>query len=426
MKRGIIVLLGFALCGGGAWYYAHKNKPELLAKVGLAASLGSSPGNTSGGKPAGAGKPGGKPAGRARGRRGPGGPVTVATDMAQKGSFPVRLYSIGFVEPVATVVVKSRLQSQLLAQHVKEGQMVKKGDLLFTLDDREALAQVAKDEAQVAKSQATLARVRNDIKRAKLLLSRNAGTQLSLELAIASENELLATIAGDKAVLANDRVRLSYAKIYAPIDGRIGVVGVTPGNLVNTGDNVPAMVTITKMKPVSVNFTLPERELSRIRAAIDKGDLPRVEAIARSGDRQRAIGKITFVDSSVDRLSGTITLKAEITNENLELWPGQYSDVTIDLSPHENAVSVPAVAIQQGQKGPFVYTVTDQLAVQLRYIKTGLTNNDRVEITSGLSGNERVVTEGQLRLSPGAKVRVLPPKKQTRPAVKPAETAAGE
>lgn len=328
--------------------------------------------------------------------------VSVVTAPVTRADVPIRQRSFGWAEPEQTVVVRSRVASQLNDQHFQEGQMVKKGDLLFTLDDRELAAQVAKDEAALSRDQALLARTESDLRRYQQLVERNAGTQQQLDQATADNKSAAATVLGDKATLDTDRIRLSYTKIYAPITGRAGVVTVTPGNLVSMSDTGAALVTLTSMDPIRVTFTLPERELSALQAAMARPGALAVRAM--SGGQTIATGKLVFIDSSVDQSTGTITTKALFDNADQKLWPGKYVDVELDTAVHQNAVVAPVIAIQQGQNGPFVFVAGADDKAELKTVKLGATDGNRVEIVEGLSGGESVVVDGQLRLSNGTRI----------------------
>ena len=340
--------------------------------------------------------------GQQGGRRGGAGPISVVVASVTQADVPIRQRSFGYVEPEQTVAVRSRVTSQLMQQHFTEGQMVKKGDLLFTLDDRELAAQVEKDEATLAKDEALQTRTQADLSRYQQLLSRNAGTAQQLDQATADAKSASATVMADKAALDSDKIRLSYAKIYAPITGRAGSVNVTPGNLVSTSDSSPALVTLTSVDPIRVTFTLPERELSALQKAMAAAAPVPVHALI--GDEEIATGKLVFIDSSVDTQAGTITAKGLFDNPDMKLWPGKYVDVALDTAVHKDAL-LAAVAIQQGQKGPYVYVAQDGKA-ELRNVKTGVSSDDRIEIVDGLAKGEQVVIDGQLRLTNGSAVAV--------------------
>jgi multidrug efflux system membrane fusion protein len=344
------------------------------------------------------------PTGSGQSRSGGDQVVSVVATAATRVDFPVRRHSIGYVEPIATVAVKSRVQSELLEQHFTEGQMVAKGDLLFTLDDREFQAAVDKDEAALEKDQAVAVRTDADLKRVEQLLARNAGTQQAVDQAVADEKSAAANVVADQAALEMDGLRLSYTKIYAPISGRAGAVTVTPGNLVNANDAGPGFVTITQMQPLRVSFTLPESSLAEIKAAA-AGSAPLVVRATPNGATNSAAGTLNFIDSSVDVTSGTITVRAEFPNKDLSLWPGQYVDVAVDVGTHPDATSVPSVAVQIGQQGSYVFVVKPDNTVELRDIKVGEADADKMEVTAGLQPGEKVVIDGQANLANGTHVR---------------------
>lgn len=339
------------------------------------------------------------------GRGGDGGPVAVVTAVAQQADMPVRKRTIGFVETPATVVVKSRIDSQIVEQHVSDGQFVKAGDLLFSLDGRDIKAQIAKDEAAIARDEATHKRTQADLARYEQLLAKNAGTQQALDQATADERSAAATILADKATLDADRLKLGYTRILAPIDGRIGAVQVTPGNLVSANATGNGLVTITQMKPLRVSFTLPEGELAGLQQALASSAAVPVTARAPDGRRAPVQGTLNFVDSSVDVTSGTITAKAAFANDDLALWPGQYVDVEISMETLTNTTIVPTVAVQTGQKGPYVYVAKADHTVELRQVKLALSDGAQTALSAGVTPGERVVIDGQMRLKSGSRIR---------------------
>lgn len=330
--------------------------------------------------------------------------VSVVTAPVEQIDFPVRRRSIGTLESPAIVVVKARLDSQVSEQHFKDGQLVSKGDLLFTLDDREALATIARNEAQLLRDKATLERATSDLARTRDLIAKNVAPQQQLDQRIADEKAAAAAVAAGEAQLDADRLRLSYTKIVAPIDGRVGAVRVTPGNLVSAND-ATGLVTITQLKPIRVSFTLPERDLATLRAALDRKQPTPVRVWSAGDSEPLATGRLEFVDSSVDVSSGTILAKANFANEDLRLWPGQYVDVEIDLDVRPATVVVPTVAIQTGQKGPYVFVAKPDHTAELRNVALGPAEGNRTAVVAGLNAGERVVVEGQLRLANGARLR---------------------
>lgn len=328
--------------------------------------------------------------------------VPVTTTPAQVEDFAIRRRTIGIIESPATVVVKSRIESQVTDQHVRDGQLVKKGDLLFNLDDREVKATIARDEAQLAKDQATVLRTQTDLDRYERLSATNAISRQQLDQATADHKIAQASVAADQAQLRSDNLRLNYTKIEAPIDGRIGAIRVTPGNLVSVNDPT-GLVTITQIQPIRIAFTLAERDLAALRKASAAAKPAAVRAYSPGASQPLATGELDFVDSAVDAASGTISAKARFENETMELWPGMYVDVEIDLDVRPKTVMIPTVAIQSGQKGPFVFVQLDQKA-EMRSVELVGVEGNRTALASGVDDGERVIVEGQMRLTDGARV----------------------
>ncbi|WP_262332742.1 efflux RND transporter periplasmic adaptor subunit [Bosea sp. BH3] len=345
------------------------------------------------------------PEGASVARRGEGAPVAVVAAAAVQADFPVRKHAIGFVETPASVVVRSRIDSQIMAQHVSDGQFVKAGDLLFTLDDRDIKAQIEKDEAMLARDEATHTRNLADLERYKQLFQRNAGTQQQVDQATADERSSAASIKGDRATLDADRLKLSYTKITAPIDGRIGAVQVTPGNLVSANASGTALLTITQMKPLRVSFAMPESELPTLQGALAASKPVPVTARVPNTKAKPPEGRLNFVDSTVDIASGTITARAAFANDDLSLWPGQYVDVEIIPEVLKDVTVIPTVAVQTGQKGPYAFVLKPDSTVDLRQIKIALSDGEKTAVTEGVAPGERVVTDGQMRLTQGTRVR---------------------
>ena len=334
-----------------------------------------------------------------------GAPVVTAAAIEQ--NFVIRRRTIGSLESPAVVTIRSRLDSQVLEQHVRDGQIVKKGDLLFTLDDREVRAALARAEAQLAKDRAALSRSELDLRRAQELLLRNAAPKTQLETATAENQGAIATVQADQAQIDAEKVRLSYSKIVAPIDGRIGTVRIAPGNLISANDPV-GLTTLTQMQPLRVSFTLPERDLAALRAAAQQTPPTAVRVYTSGVPEQLAEGKLDFVDTSVDVASGTIAARATFPNEDLALWPGQFVDVEIDLGVRPQTVMVPTVAIQSGQQGPFLFVSTADGRAELRKVQLVASEADRTALGSGVTAGERVVVEGQMRLVNGARIAEAP------------------
>ncbi|TPL54745.1 efflux RND transporter periplasmic adaptor subunit [Mesorhizobium sp. B2-4-6] len=334
--------------------------------------------------------------------------ASIVAATATTADFPIRRYAIGFVSSPAVVSINARVSSQIVSIAVRDGQMVKAGDLLISLDDRALKAQLAKDQATLVKDQAMLVSAQADLQRAKDLVAKQAGTQQTYDQALAAQKAAAATIDADKATIDADTVQLSYATISAPIAGRLGAVNVSVGDLVTTSNgnssNSTPLVTITQIDPLQVNFTLPESNLALLHKALadpQQGDV----TLTKDGD-PTPIGKGTldFVDSSVDTASGTIATRASIPNSDLSLWPGQYVNVVLEAGTMPQMTSVPTVAVQPSQKGPFVYVVKPDNTVEMRPVQVALTEGQNSAISDGLKSGEKVVIEGQTRLKNGAAV----------------------
>jgi multidrug efflux system membrane fusion protein len=331
--------------------------------------------------------------------------VAVRVAEVTQDSMPIRRRTIGWVEPIATVAIKSRINSVIMEQRATDGAFVNKGDVLFVLDDREAKATIARDEAAMEQHQAEVERARADLERTKTLVAKQTASKQTLDQVVAAARAAEAAVAADKAILQADRLTLSYTTIEAPISGRLGAIGVTPGNLVAENGDV-ALVTITQMQPIRLSFTLPDRDIDALRSALAQYPPAAVRVFSKGEKTPRANGNLIFIDSTIDAASGTITAKAEFANENLALWPGQYFDVEVELGVEPQAAIIPTVALQVGQDGLFVFVVTPENKAEMRKVTVTGSDAERSAVTAGLQPGERVVVEGQHRLSPGAPVSV--------------------
>lgn len=340
------------------------------------------------------------PAGQAKG-------VAVVSAIASAADFPIRRYAIGFVASPAVVSISARISSQIISIAVKDGQMVKEGDLLFTLDDRVLKAQVERDKAMVAKDQAVLVSAQADLARAKDLASKQAGTEQAYDQALAAQKSAEATLNGDQAQLNADTVQLGFTTITAPIGGMLGAISVTTGDLVTTssGGGSPVLVTITQMDPLQVDFNLPETDLALLHKALATPQTTSVTLHSNNDPKPIGKGTLDFIDSSVDTASGTVGTRASVPNADLSLWPGQYVSVVLDAGIMPQMVSVPTVAVQPSQKGPFVYVIKPDNTVEQQPVTVALTEGDNSAIADGLKSGERVVTDGQARLTTGTLVR---------------------
>lgn len=352
--------------------------------------------------PAGADKDAAKPAGEKP--KAKGAPVLVAE--AVRGSIPIQLSAIGNVQAGATVGVKSRINGDLLKVHFEEGQDVKKGDILFTIDSRDLEATLREAKAQLARSRAQLRKAEEDKRRYDELMRQQIISRDQQETTATSLAVLQAQIAADQAAVDSAQVQLSYAIIRSPLDGRTGEVLLNAGNMVKANADTP-MVTVQQVEPLDVRFTVPEMHLGAIMAAQSAGGL-RVRATA-PGQNKTAEGRIAFIDSSVDAQTGTIALKASFPNRDRALWPGQFVNVVFELGRRENVVLAPTQAVSTGSEGDFVYILKPDNTVEYRLVTTGPIFDGKTLIEKGLQGGERVVIDGHLRLAPGAAVEVRTP-----------------
>lgn len=410
MRRTILLLVIAAVCLSGAALYLYPQAGDRAKQLlgGVSKSLSTQQSQSADQAQSGQQPQSGRQGGSGQ-RGGAGaGPVAVITAAATTADFPIRRHAIGFVSSPAVVEVSARMSSQITQVNVKNGQMVAAGDVLFQLDDRALKAAVDRDQATLAKDQAMQASAEADLARAKDLAAKQAGTKQAYDQALAAEKAAAATVEADQAAIEADTVELGYATITAPIAGRLGAVNVTLGDLVsqsNGNNTATPLVTITQMDPLEVIFNLPESDLSLLQKALAQpGSAPVI--LHKDGDAE-AMGKgtLNFIDSTVDTASGTVAVRASVPNSELTLWPGQYANVTLDAGVLPQQISVPTVAIQSGQKGPFVYVVKADQTVEVRQVTVALTEGENSAISAGLKAGERVVIEGQTRLANGTKVR---------------------
>lgn len=329
-------------------------------------------------------------------------PVTAAA-VIQK-NVPVQINTIGNVEAYSTVSVKSQIGGILDHVHFREGQDVNKGALLFTIDPRPYEAALKQAEANLAKDIAQLDNAREEVRRYAELVKKGYVAQEQYDQIRTKAAAFEATVNADKAVVENARLQLKYCSIYSPITGRTGTLLSHQGNLIKANADNP-MVVINQVQPVYVSFSVPEQYLAEIKKYMSGGKIL-VEAFITTGKDNPEEGVLTFVDNAVDAATGTIKLKATFANKKKRLWPGQFVDVVIALTTQPNAVVVPSQSIQTGQKGQYVFVIKDDLTVEDRPVTAGRTLKNETVIEKGLQAGEKVVTDGQLRLVPGAKVLI--------------------
>jgi multidrug efflux system membrane fusion protein len=329
-------------------------------------------------------------------------PVT-AGKVIQK-TVPVQIRAIGNVEAYSTVSVKSQIGGQLVRVHFKEGQDVRKGALLFTIDPRPYEAALKQAEANLAKDTAQLENARADLLRYEDLIKHDYVTKQEYDQIRANAAALEATVNADKAVVENARLQLKYCFIYSPINGRTGNLIANEGNLIKANAD-DAMVIINQIQPIYVSFSVPEQYLSDIKKYMSGGKI-KIEVFMSKGVDNPEEGILTFIDNTVDITTGTIRLKTTFPNKEKRLWPGQFVDVVMTLTMQPNAIIVPSQALQTGQKGQYVFVIKNDLTVESRPVIISRTIDGEAVVERGLRAGEKVVTDGQLQLVPGSKIEV--------------------
>lgn len=358
----------------------------------------------------GGGPPGARPAGAASGAPGAagrrfGGESRVGAALARLADLPVTVSALGTVTPIESVVVRSRVEGELRSLHFTEGQRVKKGDLLALIDPRAFEVELAQTQAAKLRNQALLTNAREDLNRYETLLKQDsiATQQVTNQQALVREYE--AAIKADEASIAAAQLSLSYARITAPISGRVGLRQATPGNIVRASDT-EGLLTITQEAPISVVFSLPAPELPAVRAAITQRGGLAVEAWDRENRSVLTTGTLRTLDNQIDVATGTVKAKAMFENRDDVLFPNQFVNVRVRVDTVSGAVVVPVTAIQRSASGTFVYVVGDELTVAMRPVKTGTLAGELQQVTEGVQPGERVVTDGVDRLREGDKVKI--------------------
>jgi membrane fusion protein, multidrug efflux system len=328
-------------------------------------------------------------------------PRTVSVELAkaERRPVPVDVDAIGMVTPISSVALKSRLETTIVSVHFEDGAKVNEGDLLFTLDSRQIDAQIEQAEGTLAKDQAQLEGALRDLRRYTDLVGKGATTQVNVDNAKTQSDTLNATIKADQALLDNFKVQKSYTLIKAPFSGRISAANVKVGNFVRPADTQPLAV-INQMAPVYVTFPVPQRVLVDLRESMAK-DGAKVSATI-PGRSNSEVGKVAMVENTVDATTGMITVRGVMDNGNETLWPGTLVATKLTIRT-ENAVVVPTVAVQRSQNGNFVFVVKDG-AAKVTPVKVDRTFQGYSVISEGLSGDESIVTDGQLLLSDGTRV----------------------
>jgi multidrug efflux system membrane fusion protein len=327
----------------------------------------------------------------------------LASTVGQK-DIPVQLSAIGKVEAYATVSIKIRVTGELTQVHFREGQEVKKGDLLFTIDPRPYQAALDEAQARLERDTALLAKAEKDAERYSQLVKGDYVSADRYEQARSSADALSATVAADKAQVDSARLQLGYCYIRSPLTGRTGSLLVKQGSMIKANEDT-GMMDIAQIQPIYVSFSVPERNLPAIKKYMAQGPL-KVEARPPEVTQTLEEGTLTFIDNQVNRQTGTILLKGTFGNQEKHLWPGQFVNVVLTLTVRPDATVVPAQAIQVGQQGQFVYVIKSDLTVESRPVVIFTTLDGEAVVEKGLTPGEQVVTDGQLRLMPGAKEEI--------------------
>ena len=331
--------------------------------------------------------------------------ISVALAKAERKPVPVDVDSIGTVTPISSVALKSRVETTIVSVHFEDGARVKEGDLLFTLDARQIDAQIEQAEGMLAKDQAQLEGAQRDFKRYTELVGKGATTQVNVDNARTSADVLIGTIKADQSALDNLKVQKSFTTIRAPFSGRISAANVKVGNFVRPADLAPLAV-INQMAPVYVTFAIPQRVLVDLRDAMASGGSRVIATIPGHGRSED--GKVAMVENSVDSTTGMVTVRGIMQNENESLWPGILVNTKLVIRT-EDAVTVPTAAVQRSQSGNYVFIVQDGKA-HVQPVNVSRTFQGVSVVTTGLSGGEDVIVDGQLLLSEGTPVAARAPK----------------
>ena len=384
----IVVVVAVLLAAGGYWlaHSSAENPPPTGRRAAAAASRG-----------------------------GPGGggmPMPVGVAKVSNGDINITLNALGTVTPLRNVTITAQVAGNLLKVNFKEGQPVKEGDALAEIDPRPYQAQLTQYEGALARDEALLANAKIDLERYTTLFAQDSIAKQQLDSQKSLVHQYEGTVKSDQGQIDNAKVQIGYTKITAPVSGRVGLRQVDPGNNVSVGG---AIVVITQLKPIDVLFTIPEDNLPPVLKKMHAGDKLQTDAYDRAGTTKIASGTLASLDNQVDTSTGTVKAKAEFTNDDESLFPNQFVNVRLLLDTMKNAIVIPTSALERGSSGLFVYVVQDDHTVQVRNIKTGPTEGEKVAITDGLTVGETVVTSGADRLREGSKVE-LPGEEPQQPA----------
>ena len=332
--------------------------------------------------------------------------IAVTAAVSIQGDFPVYLNGLGTVTALRTVTVKSRVDGELIHVAFKEGSLVNAGDLLAEIDPRAFQVQLMQAEGQLQRDQALLKNAQMDLVRYKTLLEQDsiAAQQTHTQQSVVEQHQ--GTVEIDRGLVANAKLQLSYARITAPITGRLGLRLIDQGNIINTSD-ASGLAVITQISPISAVFTLPEDNLPAVMKRFKSGEVLSIEAYDRGGNIKLAEGQLLAVDNQIDTSTGTVKLKGQFTNEDNTLFSNQFVNIKMKMETLHAATIIPTSAIQRGILGPFVYVVKDDQTVKVQALSLGPTDGEKVAILKGLQANELVVTDGADKLRDNVKVKLI-------------------
>jgi len=346
--------------------------------------------------------------GRRGGGQGAGQTIPVAVAPAIRKDMPIYLNGLGTVEAFYTVVVKPRIDGQITEVFFKEGQDVKKGDLLVQIDPRPYEVAVSEAEAQLFKDQAQLVIAKRNFERFGDLFKQGVVSQQDYDTQQSNYGALEGAVRADQAAVDNAKLNVAYCRVTAPIPGRVGLRQVDPGNYVHSSD-ANGLVVITQLHPIATTFTIPQDNLPQVMLASRKRSKPlEVDVYSRDNQTKLAAGSLTTINNLVDPTTGTVKLKAVFDNPENLLWPNQFVNARLLLDVQKNVIAIPAAAIQRGVQGTFVFVVGQDNTAQIRQVKIGVTDGNLIAVDSGLNQGDQVVTDGQDKLQAGSKVQAHP------------------
>lgn len=386
-SRWLVVLALLIVAGAVTGYWLMNRTPESAGPAAAA----------QGERPAGGGRHGGRFGATLA-------PVQAAT--ATQEAVPRYLSGLGTITAANTVTVRSRVDGQLMALHFQEGQQVKAGDLLAEIDPSQFKVALAQAQGQLAKDKATLANARRDLARYQQLVKTNLVSRQELDTQQSLVSETQGTIKADEAAVASAQLQLDWSRITAPVDGRVGLKQVDIGNQISSGDTT-GIVVLTQTHPIDLVFTLPENDIATVVNAQKSGKPLTVEAWDRTNKQKLSDGVLLSLDNQIDATTGTIKLKARFNNQDDALFPNQFVNARMLVDTQQDAVVIPAAALQMGNDGHFVWVLNSENKVSKHTVVPGIQDSQKVVISAGLSAGDRVVTDGIDRLTEGAKVEVV-------------------